>query len=835
MRVCVRLLSLLLFLTGLNACLPTRQLQPGQALLYEQSVKGNKELDVEGFEELYRQKPNRKILYLPIMPYLSAYFIGQKLHEKNFPKDSLRMLGKIEELEEQSTQLTQYIDSLKSLSEEQLPESYAKDSTKLAKQNRRTSKKLAKKQEQLKDKIENGNWIMSSVGEPPSIYDPEQKEQTLEQMNKYLDYHGFFKGQAYAVVDSSKGRRISVSYHIEEGKPYIIDTIDYNIPDESLLEIVKQGKEDSYLQPGGRFDEGKFEKERLRLLKLLKNNGYFEIVKSYIVFEADTTIAPYKVAVTTIIKNKIDGSSHQSFTIGKVLFDVDVNVRGRKVAPDTIVHKGIVYVQGRKKYSKRVLDRKVFVRPDSLYSQEATEDTQRSLAALNIFKFVNVKYDTVGGVFSANIFTSPYPKYQVTAEGGFNVGQAFIPGPFMSFSFINRNMLNSADIFEVRAQFSVENQAGLTDASNQLRSLQASTNASVTLPRIVFPIPRKWKRTLAPRLPRTQFSLGYSYINRPEYVRTNLQSSMSYQWVNRKQDNFKLSLLDMGLVNTASIDSAFQGRLEELASQGNTLINSFDRSIVSSTIFEYTKVSGQYGQLGKAAGYFKAHLETGGPMVRLLSQATLSSDQTLLGLRFFEFYKVSFDKRWSIPTGSSGQVAARIHAGWANAYGGSDEALPYEKYFFSGGSSSNRAWRARRVGPGSYTPPLNDDGTFDDRFEQYGEILLEANVELRGNLFSFVDGALFVDATNIWMSQEDPNRPGAKFEARDFWKELAVGAGFGVRLDFSFLLIRFDMGIKMYDPALPEGSRFIGDNISIRQPFGSRSQQILNLGIGYPF
>jgi outer membrane protein assembly factor BamA len=804
---------------------PTKHLKPGEALLFEQRIKGCEQLAPEDLEGLYRQRPNRKLLYLPLMPYLSAYYWGKPRHERTLERDTARMRQREQAQLAEALLIRRRLDSL------QQQGAARHDTLALSKRLQRRVDKAAGIRENLERRVKDGNWFMRSVGEPPSIYRPDLQAETAEQMSRYLRSKGFFSGRAQATADSAR-RRVSVTYWIKEGMPHLIDSLHYRISDTALHALVAGAAKQSLLREGERFNEQRFEAERLRLLRLMKDNGYYDAVKSYILFEVDTTRAPYRAGVTTVVLNPPGSEAHRRYRVSSVIFNTEAGVSRRRSDSDTTFdRRGVAYMQGRKHYSTRVLSRKVFIQPGAFYSQSDAEETQRALASLNIFRFVNIKYDTTGGKFQANIFTSPYPKYQITAEGGLNVGQAFIPGPFMSFSFTNRNMLNSADIFEVRAQFSVEGQASVTDPNSRLRSLQGNVYASLTLPRIAFPIPLAWKRLLGPRMPKTQLSIGYSYIDRPEYARTNLQSVLGYQWNNRRQANFNFSLIDLGIVNTASIDTAFLRRLQELQAQGNTLINSFDRSIVSSTSMAYTKLSGQYGQRGRAAGYFRASVESGGSILSAIKQGLPGNDDSFLGLRYYNFFKVSADKRWSVPMGSEGrQLAARLHAGLANAYG-RNQALPYEKYFFSGGSSSNRAWRARRVGPGSYAP----DGTSSSDSEQYGEILLEANLELRGNLFGFVDGALFVDATNVWMVEEDPNRPGAKFEWQDFWKEMAIGAGVGVRFDFSFLLIRFDLGIKMYDPARPVGERFVGNALGLKSPLGEPGQYLLNLGIGYPF
>jgi outer membrane protein assembly factor BamA len=187
------------------------------------------------------------------------------------------------------------------------------------------------------------------------------------------------------------------------------------------------------------------------------------------------------------------------------------------------------------------------------------------------------------------------------------------------------------------------------------------------------------------------------------------------------------------------------------------------------------------------------------------------------------------DFRYYKSLSRSTKLALRLHAGAAFPFG-SVGVLPYERYFFAGGGNSLRAWQQRRLGPGSYTPPLLEDGSFDYRFEQPGELIWESSIELRQKLFGFVEGAVFVDAGNVWMLTQDSRR-GSEFNVNRFWKEFAVGTGFGMRFDFTFLIIRADVGIKVIDPALPEGNRFVGDRLW-RYPLRESS---LNVAIGYPF
>jgi outer membrane protein assembly factor BamA len=201
----------------------------------------------------------------------------------------------------------------------------------------------------------------------------------------------------------------------------------------------------------------------------------------------------------------------------------------------------------------------------------------------------------------------------------------------------------------------------------------------------------------------------------------------------------------------------------------------------------------------------------------------------------FQWLKGQIDYRKYYPINKKQTIAYRLNFGLARPYGVSVGILPYEKYFFAGGGTSIRAWQARRLGPGSSVPITGPGGDYDYTNEQPAEMILESMLEYRRKLFSYFDMALFVDAGNSWMIGRDAARPGADFRYDRFYKEIAIGTGVGLRMDFDFLVIRLDLATKALDPARPEGERWILDNIRFNRPFGTRGQTVFNFGIGYPF
>jgi len=811
----------------LSSCVPTKFLEKDEYLLYKQSVKNNKKISSESLEQFYRQKPNRKILYMPIMPYLYAYFKGEQQYDMEKRRaDSLALQQAERNYRKKREALMEKKQRIKQQAADQEIEA---DTAKIRKKLEKLRKKHVKKTEKLTARLEGGNFLMRIVGEPPTLYNSVAAEITREQMQRYLQVNGFLDAKVAVDADTA-GKRISVAYKVQEGPPYHLRYIHYTSQDSAVLQVVEQAVGESELEPGKRYYEEDLASERQRMVRLLQNNGYFEFDQTYVRYRVNDTLPDQQLDVFANIRKPAEGQ-HQKFYIDEVYFETDVDVNKRR-DPTKTEFRGITYLEGENSYAKKVLDSKIFIRPDSLYRISDTEKTQINLANLDIFKFVNIKFDTVGNRLLTNIFTSPYPKYQYAIEGGLNVSQS-LPGPFVSLSLKNRNVLGGAEILEMRFRAAIEAQAGATEQQN-FRSQEYGANFSLTFPRILFPIRSKAKRKLGMFTPTTKVQAGYAYISRPEYTRTNFQAALNYQWRNEKGDVFSLNLLDLSLIDTERLADSFEERLEELRQLGSTLIFSFDRSLVSNINMSFIRSSNPGNFSERRTHYYRFYVESAGTSGNLFRNAWLKNDGTLFGLRYFRYFKALTDLRLGFPIGKEGQLATRLQVGLARPYGGTLDALPYEKYFFSGGSNSNRAWAARRVGPGSYTPETLEDGSFDYSFEQPGEFIIEANIELRRDLVSFFEGAFFIDASNVWTFGRDPFRPGARLEG-DFWKELAIGAGLGLRVDFEFLLVRFDVGVKMYDPARPLGERFIGDNLSFAQPLGEPGQYTFNLGIGYPF
>ena len=345
-------------------------------------------------------------------------------------------------------------------------------------------------------------------------------------------------------------------------------------------------------------------------------------------------------------------------------------------------------------------------------------------------------------------------------------------------------------------------------------------------------------------------------MNRPEYIRTNFKTTLGYNWQKEQKILYNFTPIDINFINSTIQSDTFQTILDNsLEPFGIPLDRSFQPSFVSSMNFSAIFNFNNYGSsslVEENTGtptYLKLYAEAGGTILNLTGTRLLDS----AGLATFKYAKLSADFRQYIDVSRNNTLAYRINAGVAVPYGSEDLALPYEKYFFVGGSNSIRAWFPRRLGPGSVPPQeTDDDGYYQYTIEQPGEVLLESSVELRSKIFGFVNGALFVDAGNVWRLNDLPPdadtkelRPGARFSFNNFLEQVAIGSGVGLRFDFSFLILRFDYGIKIYDPARTKtvmgpddtlqeipGNRWIGQKFDAWKDITNGR---LNVGIGYPF
>jgi len=769
-------------------------------LLRQQKVKGTQKIDKQSLKELYRQKSNRKIVVFPF--YIHLYELGRR----NFDEE------KIKAKREKTVDL--YDRKIAEAGSEKRIE--------------KLNNKKRRKIEKLDRKLEEGNIFMR-WGEPVATLDSGAAEATAEQMQLYMKTVGFLDAVAAYQV-KFRGKTAKVIYRVEENDPYVIDSLSIRTSDKNIERILVENARQSLLKLRDRYNQNNLALERERIETLLLDNGYYEFSRQYVTFLVDTTLSNKRLAIETVINDPKNGN-HKIYRVDSVVFHLDDG--GYAHQKQSKYYNGVNYRYSRNGFSEKILGQRIFINPDSLYSYHATIETQRQLANLDNFKFINIYYDSAGGSFTANIHASPLKKFQTNNEIGlgFIVAEEGYPSPFYNFSLKNRNVFNGMENMELSARVGIEGIPSATDANLIYKSFEAGGNFTLTFPQFALPLGPRLKRRLGNINPKTMAIAGTTFSNRPEYRRSIFNTTLAYTWQKDNNKIYNFTLLDLNLINTDTISAEFADKLRELEESGNKLINSFKPSFVNSSAFSATYNFNQYGLYQHQSSMVKFFIENGGAFLEL------TGEDFLRRLEHYKYFKTYAEFRHFRPISKSSGFAFRTFIGFASPYGDS-EALPYEKYYFAGGSNGIRAWRPRRLGPGSYTPlKITDEGEvrYDESFEQPADILFEANIELRRKIIGFFEGALFVDAGNSWILRKEGSRPGANFDANRFYKEIAVGAGVGLRFDFSFLLIRFDLAYKAYDPARPEGARFILSESYNLPPFDNVKNYTFNLGIGYPF
>ncbi len=844
----------------LGACSPLRLLAPGQRLLSEVEIKGTENADAERLAALVQQQPNSTFP----LPKVTIYQFGRSFY------DPERLTRKLE------ADKTKY---------DQLIKEAGTDSSRVGQLLRKRERHVRRHQLAL----DKGNAIMR-LGEPPVVYDSSLTATSVDQLGIFLRSKGFFRSSvtvtdtvptrrftplrllAFQSPYTTDSQRVTVTYHIQEGPAFHYSQLDYEVADSAVARRVLASQPQSLLRVGDQYDEEVIGNERARLETLLKNQGYYDFRQQYVSFEADTSFRPTTVRLRTLLADPPRGL-HRRYTLRHVDFISDAGIVRFGRDRDTLVRDSVNYLAYQHRIGTKVLDRKLALRPTDAYSLTNTQLTQRQLGSLDMFRFTTINYrrvrgpeapaDSARGLLDATVNASPAKKFQETTEfGGTYVAQQV--GPFGNVRLKVRNVFGGAEILEFGLRAGFEGQYNITGtatgdqtSSNSVLTTQLGANVNLVLPQ--FLIPWRANRFLSQYNPRTRFNASYTYVNRPDYIRTNVEGTFDYIWQRSAFHQYVLTPIDVSVIRTAKLSERFQTVLQNLLlQQGSPLYRSFDNLFIPS--FNATSLynSNDFNET-RDAKYLRLFAEVGG-LTRSFyqTQPLLTDTRNLQGnrLKIYDFGKFTADYRRYYKLTSDSYFVYRLAGGLAAALtptqvttidqDGSQSTstsylIPYDKYLFVGGSSSVRAWKPRRLGTGSFTqykfdPANPSQFLLDDQgrkirdydLEQPGELLLEGNVEYRFPLYNFIKGAVFTDFGNVWTLRSDP-RPGAQFELSKFYRQFAVGSGIGFRFDFSFLIMRLDVATKVYDPTAP-GSKWAIRNFSFRE-----NQTAFNLGIGYPF
>jgi len=792
---------LVLFILSFSQCTSTRKLKENQYLLKKNKIIGDKSILTNAELLSYvKQKPNKKILSL----FRFHLWVYNLVDQEKFQAEYSKKIEKRRLLNEKRKQ---------------------------------KNKKLRDAEPFIFNK-----WLLT-IGEAPVIIDTSIINRSSKQLEILLKNHGYFDA---IVTDSvklnKKSKTAEIFFKVQVGTPYKLKEIIFEIDDSIIETIFNASRSESLLKEDNQYNSDVFNAERDRITELLKNNGYYLFQKNFITYSADTSVGNRKVDVALQINNpvkSIEGYVDSTIVLNHVRFKInDIYIKGdyqirtdTSVKFDTLYYDNINYITSKKlPYKPRVLKEALLIQPHELYNKEIAVKTYQRIADFKAFKFINIQFQPIdvdsSDLLNCEIQVSPMKRqsYTIQAQGTNTTGNLGIAGDFI---YQNKNFFKGLELFEIRLNAALEAQQILSNVDDDIGNISSFLPFNTFLfgPEASLQIPKipKISRFLGADNQKTKYITSYNFQQRPDYKRTifNIAYSLTAkpnQYVTHILNPFEVNFINVNLSNT----------FENLLNLSNNLFlkNSFKSQLITASKFSFIYNN---QKIGKAKGFlfFQGNVESSGNILRasrkLFKEPAINSDSNFVvfGVPFSQYVRIDTDLRYYYYTGKTSSLAFRNIIGIGFPYGNSG-VMPFVKSFFGGGSNGIRAWIARSLGPGSYSDSAGI------RFDQIGDIKLEWNAEYRAKIYKLIEGAIFVDAGNIWLRTPDPFRPNAEFELKRFYKEIAIGAGLGLRLNFDFFIIRLDAAIPLRDPGFPVNERWAFNRLDAKRIN-------LNFGIGYPF
>lgn len=678
-------------------------------------------------------------------------------------------------------------------------------------------------------------WLKYKMGEKPVLLGDVDREFNKDIIENYSENKGYFNARAtYDTI--SKNKKARVIYTVKPGARYLISDVKFQKDSTLVNQEIQNFTDKTLLKPGKPFDLDVIKAERERIDNSLKERGFYYFHPDNIIVQADSTISKnHKVELNVKMKDNTPSLAKQQFSIDKVIVFPNYNIQDVKDGKYNIpmntdslskyVYNDIYVIDPQHKFKPKIFDRALYFERGDLYNRKDHNLTLNRLISLGVFKFVKNEFilsDSLNHKFDAYYLLTPRQLQSLRLEALGRTNSANYAGSELNLNWTHRNFFRGAEQFKASVYGAFDVQiGGPKDANNIFR---AGTNAQLSIPRIVAPFRF---RSSSAFVPRTNITLGYEFQNRTQYYTlNNFNASFGYVWKENARKEHDLKLFDVTLVSPANVTPKY----DSLAKNSAALRRVVDKQLIFGPIYTYTYTNTMLQKTNTV--YYRGMLDLAGNLTGLFTGANVKKDKQkeIFDIPFSQYAKIENDFRFYHKFAEKTSFASRIIAGMAYPYGNS-EHIPFSRQFFAGGSNSIRAFRARTLGPGSYDPRTQPDGVF---FDQAGDIKLELNAEYRANLYKFLNVAVFADAGNIWLVNEDPEKPGGKF-SKNFLSEIAVGAGVGLRLDFSILILRLDLAMPLKVPYYEKGNRWAFDKINFGDSGWRKDNLILNIAIGYPF
>lgn len=620
------------------------------------------------------------------------------------------------------------------------------------------------------------NRTLKNIGEAPVVYDTVMAERSCEALRSAMSNMGYLHSEV-ELQTRRKGKKVRVTYILKPGEPYYLRNVRYDIADDSIRALLDADRQYT-LRTGAPFTVERLDAERNRITNFLLENGYYKFNKDFIHFSADSARDSREIDLTLHLDKYRPNSNapetlHPRYTIGTVSY-----ASGDK---------------GNIQLRPKVLQYNTAIIPGTPFSANALQKTYNNFARLKAIRYTNIKFSELPdtSVLDCDIQVSTNKPHTLSfqPEGTNTAGDL---GAAASLTYENRNIFHGSELFSIELRGAFEAITGLEGYQNQDYE-EYSVEAKLQFPRFVAPFLSKTFRRRSTA--SSELSVAWDLQNRPEFHRRVFSTAWRYRWAEpRHHVSYRFDLLDLNYVYMPWISATFKHDYLDSVSNRNAILRyNYEDLFIMKMGFGITYNNDKLA--------LRANVETAGNLLgAFANMASFRKNDvgqhTLFNIAYAQYVKFDFDFTKQIRFDTHNVLALHGAFGIAYPYGNST-VLPFEKRYFSGGANSVRGWGVRELGPGKFK---GTDGRIDF-INQTGDMKLDLSAEYRTFLFWKFDGAAFIDAGNIWTLRSYAEQPGGQFKISEFYKQIAVAYGVGLRLNFGYFILRFDMGMKAINPA----------------------------------
>ncbi len=660
-------------------------------------------------------------------------------------------------------------------------------------------------------------WLKYKVGEPPVLFSKVDLDYNADILSNYSENIGYFKTR----VESDSTRRkdkASAEFIVKPGKQFKIKSVtfpqDATVLDSSIRKLQRR----TLLKVGNTYNLETIKLERQRIDVRLKEKGFYFFSDNDLLVQVDSTVGKNEVDLILKIKEETVAEAKEPFKINNIFvypnFTISDTLNSDAIKLKS--YKDYTIIDPDNTFDSRVFDRTLYFDKEDLYNRTNHNLSLNRLVNLGTFKFVKNSFkvaDTTGNYLDAYYYLTQLPKKSFRVELLGKTNSANYTGTELNFNWSNRNTFKGAELLSISTFGGLEFQ--MAGQNNGFNVYRFGSEISLVWPRFIAPFKLKSSSGF---VPKTKALIGYEFQQRSKlYSLNTFRGSFGYIWKENIRKEHELKVTEITYASPMHITSLYESQI----AQNDALAKVIEKQLIFGPSYSYTYTN-TMEKRRKNTIYFKGDFETTGTTAGLIfgNNAKKEAPKEILGVPFSQYVKLQAEFRYYHKLNQNSEIASRIIAGGAFAYGNAT-TIPFIKQFFIGGTNSIRAFRARSIGPGSSEPDTNSAFLPD----QSGDIKLEFSTEYRAKIYSIVHGAVFLDAGNIW-TRNDPDE--SKNFSKKFFEEIAVGAGFGLRFDLSILVLRTDFALPLRLPYGNVSDRWILEKMNLKSG-------VFNLAIGYPF